>query len=38
MAADKLMASAEHVPAMTGTIIGGHAHHLFPLLLLFAPR
>jgi hypothetical protein len=38
MAAGKLMASAEHVPAMTSTIICGHAHHLFPLLLLIAPR
>jgi hypothetical protein len=38
MACGKLMASSKHVLAMTGTIIGGYAHHLFPLMMRIAPR
>jgi hypothetical protein len=38
MAAGKIMSSARHVLGMTGTIIGGYAHHLFPILMRICPR
>jgi hypothetical protein len=38
MACGKLMASARHVLALTGTIIGGYADHLFPLMMRLAPQ
>jgi clan AA aspartic protease (TIGR02281 family) len=38
MAAGKLMAVARHTLALTGTIIGGRADHLFPLLLRLSPK
>lgn len=38
MAAGKLMAAADHVIALTGTLIGGYAHHLFPLLVRMQPK
>jgi hypothetical protein len=38
MAAGKLMACVDHVLGMTGTLIGGYAHHLFPLLFRMDPR
>lgn len=37
MAAGKLMGVSKHVLALTGTLIGGYAHHLFPLLLRMSP-
>lgn len=33
MACSKLMAGVDHILALTGTIIGGYADHLFPLLM-----
>jgi hypothetical protein len=38
MAAGKLIASVRHTLALTGTIIGGYADHLFPLLMRLAPE
>ena len=38
MAAGKLMASASHVLALTGTLIGGYANHLFPLMMRMTPQ
>ena len=37
LAAGKLMASTRKVLALTGTLIGGYAHHLFPLLMRMSP-
>lgn len=37
MAAGKLMANSKHVLAMTGTLIGGYADHMMPLLMRIAP-
>lgn len=37
MAAGKLMGVSRHVLALTGTLIGGYAHHLFPLLTRMSP-
>lgn len=33
MACGKLMAAVDHIMALTGTLIGGYADHLFPLLM-----
>lgn len=38
MACGKLIASVDHVLALTGTIIGGYADHLYPLLMRLNPR
>ena len=38
MAASKLIGAVDHVLALTGTIIGGYANHLFPLLVRIAPK
>jgi hypothetical protein len=38
MAAGKLMAACAKVIALTGTLIGGYAHHLFPLTLRMSPK
>ena len=38
MACGKLIASVPHTLALTGTIIGGYANHLFPLLIRLNPR
>lgn len=38
MACGKLIASAKHVIALTGTIIGGYADHLFPLMMRLSPK
>jgi hypothetical protein len=38
MAASKLIGSVDHVIALTGTIIGGYANHLYPLLMRIAPK
>lgn len=38
MAAGKLMSCVDHVLALTGTLIGGYANHLFPLLVRMAAR
>lgn len=38
MAAGKLIASSKHMIALTGTLIGGYAHHLFPLLVRMCPQ
>jgi hypothetical protein len=37
MACGKLIASVKHVIALTGTIIGGYADHLFPLMMRLSP-
>jgi hypothetical protein len=37
-AAGRLIAAAEHVIALSGTLIGGYAWHLFPLMMRLAPR
>ena len=37
MACGKLIASARHTLALTGTIIGGYANHLFPLMIRLNP-
>jgi hypothetical protein len=37
MAAGKLMAGVPHILALTGTIIGGYADHLFPLMMRICP-
>lgn len=38
MACSKLIASVDHVLALTGTIIGGYANHLYPLLMRISPK
>ena len=38
MACGKLIASVRHTLALTGTIIGGYANHLFPLMIRLNPR
>lgn len=38
MAAGKLIASVKHTIALTGTLIGGYADHLFPLLMRISPQ
>ena len=38
MACGKLIASVDHVIALTGTIIGGYANHLYPLIMRIAPK
>ena len=38
MACGKLIASARHTLALTGTIIGGYANHLFPLMIRLNPK
>jgi hypothetical protein len=38
MACGKLLASVDHVIGLTGTIIGGYANHLFPLMMRITPR
>lgn len=38
MAAGKLIASVKHTIALTGTLIGGYADHLFPLLMRINPQ
>jgi len=37
MAAGKLMAISKKIIGLTGTLIGGYAHHLLPLLFRMAP-
>ena len=37
MACGKLIASVDHVIALTGTIIGGYANHLYPLMMRITP-
>ena len=37
MACSKLIGSVDHVIALTGTIIGGYANHLYPLLMRISP-
>jgi hypothetical protein len=37
MAAGKLIASVRHTIALTGTIIGGYANHLYPLMIRMNP-
>ena len=37
LAAGKLMASVDKILCLTGTLIGGYAHHLFPLLMRTNP-
>jgi hypothetical protein len=38
VAAGKIMRSARRILGLTGTLIGGYAHHLFPLLMRMAPH
>jgi hypothetical protein len=38
MAAGKLIASVKHTIALTGTLIGGYADHLFPLMMRMTPE
>ena len=38
MACGKLIASVRHTIALTGTIIGGYANHLFPLMIRLNPK
>ena len=38
MAAGKLIASCRKMLALTGTLIGGYANHLFPLLIRMCPK
>jgi hypothetical protein len=38
MAAGKLIASVKHTLALTGTLIGGYADHLFPLMMRMTPE
>jgi Intein splicing domain len=38
MAAGKLIASVRHTLALTGTLIGGYADHLFPLMMRMTPE
>lgn len=37
MAMGKMLAASKRVIALTGTLIGGYAHHLFPLLVRMSP-
>jgi hypothetical protein len=37
MACGKLIASVQHTLALTGTIIGGYANHLYPLMMRLTP-
>ena len=37
MACGKLIGAVDHTLALTGTIIGGYAHHLFPLMMRITP-
>jgi hypothetical protein len=37
MAASKLIGAVDHVLALTGTIIGGYADHLYPLMMRITP-
>jgi hypothetical protein len=38
MAAGKLMSATRHTLALTGTLIGGYASHLFPLMVRMTPK
>ena len=38
MACGKLIGAVDHVLALTGTIIGGYANHLYPLLMRISPE
>jgi len=38
MACSKLIGAVDHVIALTGTIIGGYANHLYPLLMRISPK
>ena len=38
MAAGKLMSATQHTLALTGTLIGGYANHLFPLMVRMTPK
>ena len=38
MAAGKLISSVDHTIALTGTIIGGYANHLYPLMMRITPE
>lgn len=38
LASAKIMGVSRRVIGLTGTLIGGYAHHLFPLLMRMAPR
>lgn len=38
MACGKLIASVDHVLALTGTLIGGYADHLYPLMMRITPK
>jgi len=38
MACSKLIGAVDHVFALTGTIIGGYAHHLYPLMMRITPK
>jgi len=38
MACSKLIGAVDHVLAMTGTIIGGYANHLYPLMMRITPK
>ena len=38
LAAAKIMGASKRIMGLTGTLIGGYAHHLFPLLMRMAPR
>jgi len=38
VASSKLIGSVQHVLALTGTLIGGYAHHLFPLMMRITPE
>ena len=38
MACGKLIGAVDHVLALTGTIIGGYADHLYPLMMRLTPR
>ena len=37
MAAGKLISSVDHTIALTGTLIGGYANHLYPLMMRITP-
>ncbi|MGZ3434102.1 MAG: hypothetical protein ACXVA7_20235, partial [Isosphaeraceae bacterium] len=38
MACSKLIGAANHVLGLTGTIIGGYASHLYPLMMRITPQ
>ena len=38
ISSSKLIGSVKHVLALTGTLIGGYAHHLFPLMMRITPE